>query len=75
MLHSGLILAAAAIVLSPQAHAQYSLVDAFPALPAFSIPVELVNAGDGTDRLFVVEQRGRIYVFHATDPAERDGSS
>jgi len=47
-------------------HAQYALQDAFPALPAFSLPVELVHPGDGTDRLFVVEQRGRIYVFDNT---------
>ncbi len=46
--------------------AQYALQDAFPALPAFSLPVELVGAGDGADRLFVVEQRGRIYVFDNT---------
>ncbi len=48
------------------AHAQYALQDAFPTLPAFSLPVELVHPGDGSDRLFVVEQRGRIYVFDNT---------
>jgi glucose/arabinose dehydrogenase len=40
----------------------YDLVDAFPNL-TFSRPVDIQNAGDGTDRLFVVEQLGRIFVF------------
>ncbi|MFN3393191.1 MAG: PQQ-dependent sugar dehydrogenase [Candidatus Thermochlorobacter sp.] len=37
--------------------------DAFPSLPAFSFPVEMVHAGDGSNRLFVVEKAGRIRVF------------
>jgi glucose/arabinose dehydrogenase len=40
----------------------YDLVDAFPNL-TFSRPVDIQNAGDGTDRLFVVQQLGRIFVF------------
>lgn len=40
-----------------------SMVDAFPDLPDFSQPVYLTNAGDGSNRLFVVEQAGRIQVF------------
>jgi len=43
--------------------AQYSLVDAYPNLPNFSNAVEIVKANDGTNRLFVVQQRGLIYVF------------
>ena len=35
---------------------------AFPRLP-FTRPVYLTNAGDGTNRLFVIDQRGRILVF------------
>jgi len=46
--------------------AQYGLQNAFPSLPAFSLPLEMVHAGDGTNRLFVVQQRGRIYVFENT---------
>ncbi len=46
-----------------QAKAQYSWQQAFPNLPAFNNPIELVNAGDGSNRLFVVQQRGIIYVF------------
>ena len=41
---------------------QYSLQQAFPNL-SFSNPVDLQNAGDGTDRIFVVEQAGIIYSF------------
>lgn len=45
------------------ASAQYSWQSAFPNLPTFSNPIELVNAGDGSNRLFVVQQRGLVYVF------------
>lgn len=38
------------------------LETAFPGLK-FSRPVELTHAGDGTKRLFVLEQEGRIRVF------------
>jgi len=41
---------------------QYTLQEAFPNL-TFSGPLDLQNAGDGTDRIFVVEQSGKIYVF------------
>ncbi len=46
------------------ARAQYKLQDAFPGLATFNNPVEMVNAFDGTNRLFVVQQRGIIYVFN-----------
>jgi len=36
---------------------------AFPNLPAFDSPINIEYAGDGTDRLFVVERAGQIYVF------------
>jgi glucose/arabinose dehydrogenase len=42
--------------------AQITLQDAFPNL-TFSSPLFLTNAGDGSDRIFVVEQSGRIKVF------------
>ncbi len=42
------------------AQVQYDV--AFPNL-TFTTPVGLQNAGDGSDRLFVVEQGGRIWVF------------
>jgi len=40
----------------------YTATDPFPNL-TFNQPVDLRNAGDGTDRLFVVEQAGIIRVF------------
>ncbi|MEO8211268.1 MAG: PQQ-dependent sugar dehydrogenase [bacterium] len=44
--------------------AQFKIVPAFPNLPDFLQPTELVNSGDGTNRLFLVQQTGIIYVFH-----------
>ena len=49
------------------ASAQYPIENAFPNL-SFTRPVDLQHAGDGSDRLFVVEQDGRILVFD-NDPA------
>ncbi len=43
-------------------NAQFTLQNAFPNL-TFSSPVFLTHAGDGTDRIFVIEQAGRIKVF------------
>jgi len=51
------------LVLTVNSSAQYSLVDAFPLLAGFSSPVDLQNAGDCTNRIFIVEQQGRIKVF------------
>ncbi len=48
--------------------AQYSWQNHFPSLPAFSLPIELVHADDGTNRFFLAQQRGIIYVFE-NDPA------
>lgn len=44
--------------------AQHKLQPAFPNLTGFEFPVELVNAYDGTNRMFVVEQKGKIQVFN-----------
>ncbi|MFN3344374.1 MAG: PQQ-dependent sugar dehydrogenase [Chloroherpetonaceae bacterium] len=52
-----------AVVLSFRVSAQYSLVDAYPNLPSFANATEIVKANDGTNRLFVVQQRGLIFVF------------
>ena len=41
---------------------EYSVVNAFPNL-SFQDPVGVYHSGDGTDRIFVVEQEGRIRVF------------
>ncbi len=47
---------------SPEPPTSMKTVPAFPNL-TFTKPVHLTNAGDGTDRIFVVEQPGRIKVF------------
>lgn len=46
---------------------QYATEPAFPNL-TFTSPVDIQNAGDGSNRLFVVEQAGVIQVFQ-NDPA------
>lgn len=43
---------------------QYILQPAFPNLAVFSNPIEITNADDGTNRMFVAQQRGIIYVFN-----------
>jgi glucose/arabinose dehydrogenase len=50
----------------PDADYTYDLVEAFPNL-TFARPVDIRNAGDGSDRLFVVEQTGVIRVFANVD--------
>jgi glucose/arabinose dehydrogenase len=51
----------------PQNDASYTIVEAFSELN-FTRPVDLQHPGDGSNRLFVVEQRGVISVF-ANDPS------
>ena len=43
---------------------------AFPSL-TFERPVQITHAGDGSDRLFVVEQPGRVLVFPNSSEAEK----
>lgn len=50
------------ILLQTTIFAQYNFEVAFPNL-TFSSPLDLQNAGDGTNRIFVVEQTGIIKVF------------
>ncbi len=45
-----------------QGQTTYKVVDAFPAL-AFTQPVGIYHAGDGSNRLFVLEQQGTIRIF------------
>lgn len=47
---------------------EYHLNVAFPNL-LFDRPVGLYHAGDGTNRLFVIEQRGVIHVFNNSETA------
>jgi len=44
---------------------QYKLQNAFTKL-SFDNPVDLQHAGDGTNRIFVVSQKGLVYVFKNT---------
>ncbi len=46
-----------------QFFAQYNFQEAFPNLPDFTFPVDLQNAGDCSDRIFIVEKEGIIKVF------------
>ena len=48
----------------------YNLAEAFPAL-TFDMPVELTSPEDGTDRIFVVEQKGVIQVFQNSSGAQK----
>ena len=50
------------MILSTSTNAQFSLEEAFPNL-SFSNALYLTHAGDGSNRIFVVEQSGRILVF------------
>jgi len=47
------------------ANAQFTLQNAFPSL-SFSNPVFVTHSDDGTNRIFVIEQAGRIKVFPNT---------
>ncbi len=55
---------------SPVINSLTPLENAFPHL-TFEQPVEFTHAGDGTNRLFVLEQAGRIKVFD-NDPAVKN---
>jgi len=50
--------------------AKYELAQAFPGL-TFDQPVELTSPNDGTNRIFVVAQKGKIHVF----PNKADAAS
>jgi len=59
-----IIFAALILLLNVSLKAQYKLEWVFTNLPSFSNPIEMVHADDGTNRLFVAQQRGLIYVFN-----------
>ena len=54
------------LIIADFIHAEYSVIDAFPAF-TFTNPVGIEMAGDGSDLLFIIEQTGRIYTFE-NDP-------
>jgi glucose/arabinose dehydrogenase len=47
----------------------YNLIEAFPRL-TFDLPVELTSPDDGTNRIFLVEQKGVIQVFQNSPGAQ-----
>lgn len=48
----------------------YNLTEAFPRL-TFDMPVELTSPEDGTDRIFVVEQKGVIQIFQNSSGTQK----
>ncbi len=50
------------VLLFANIFAEYTAVNAFPDL-SFNDPVGIYHAGDGTDRIFIIEQPGIIKVF------------
>jgi glucose/arabinose dehydrogenase len=62
-----LVVAVVAMVLAPaRAEAQQLTLGFEPVATGLSSPLGLVHAGDGSRRLFIVEQTGRIKVFDGT---------
>ena len=57
-------------VITPVASDGYKGVLAFPKL-SFNDPIDFTHANDGTNRLFVVEQKGVIQVFENNISAEK----
>jgi glucose/arabinose dehydrogenase len=56
--------------LSPQdAEESFWVREAFEGIE-FEMPLDIQNAGDESNRLFIVEKRGRIYYVLADEPAE-----
>ena len=53
------------VLLFSTVFSEYSVINAFQNL-SFEDPVGIYNANDGTNRIFVVEQEGRIKVFNNT---------
>jgi len=57
------------VVVTPPVTVAYQAVEAFPKL-SFNSPVDFTLANDGSNRLFVVEQRGVIQTFENNANAE-----
>src|SRR5690606_21682143 len=53
-----------------KSQAQVTYQDAFPNL-SFEFPTEIQPSNDGSDRLFVLEQRGRIKVFQNNENTDQ----
>lgn len=57
------------VVVTPPVTVAYQAVEAFPKL-SFNSPVDFTHANDGSNRLFVVEQRGVIQSFENNSNTE-----
>lgn len=57
------------VVVTPPVTVAYQAVEAFPKL-SFNAPVDFTHANDGSNRLFVVEQRGVIQSFENNSNTE-----
>lgn len=66
----GLLLAS--YVFKPTKTGKYELREAFPGL-TFDQPVEFINPGDGTNRIFVLAQEGIIHVFNNRRESKNTG--
>ena len=53
----------ALVLVMPATTRAGDVFEAFPDLPDFAMPVGILDPMDGTDRLFVPELGGRVYVF------------
>src|SRR5215211_6231821 len=53
-------------VLCPTANAQPPLISYQPVITGLSAPLDIVNAGDGSNRLYVVQQGGLIRVWNGS---------
>lgn len=62
------VIAGIALCFSQGLASQYRWDPQFPSLSTFASPVELIHSQDSTNRFFVVQLRGIIYVFK-NDPA------
>lgn len=61
-----LTISLASLIVGATALSQFKLEQAFPAI-VFSHPVDFQHSGDGSNRIFVVEQKGTIRVFPNAD--------
>ena len=61
------------IIFTTQSQQKYSieLKDAFPQISNFNRPVHLTHANDNSERIFVVEQEGRIWSFENKESARK----
>ena len=65
MLRSAILLLLSQIILTSNVHAQTPTVGFNSVITGLNFPIDVVNAGDGSNRIFIVEQGGTIKVFNA----------